>query len=103
MTRLPPWVREGLLPLLARLALSAEFVVAAQGKALGWLAGRLRSGAGGAAWGLIGPVHVTLGVPHCALELPAGAIVIVCARLAWLLTMNTIGPAPTVLGDTDTR
>ena len=33
---LPAWVRDGLLPLLARFALSAEFVIAALGKATGW-------------------------------------------------------------------
>jgi putative oxidoreductase len=32
----PEWLMMGLLPLLARLAISAEFVIAALGKTLGW-------------------------------------------------------------------
>ena len=34
--QLPAWLLDGLLPLLARFALSAEFVIAALGKATGW-------------------------------------------------------------------
>ena len=33
---LPAWLLDGLLPLAARFALSAEFVIAALGKATGW-------------------------------------------------------------------
>jgi len=33
---LPAWLLDGLLPLAARLLLSAEFVIAALGKATGW-------------------------------------------------------------------
>lgn len=32
----PDWLMWGLLPLVARLAITAEFVIAALGKALGW-------------------------------------------------------------------
>jgi putative oxidoreductase len=32
----PVWLELGLLPLLARLAIAAEFIIAALGKALGW-------------------------------------------------------------------
>jgi len=36
LTRWPAWAMEGLFPLLARLFLCAEFIVAANGKAFDW-------------------------------------------------------------------
>ena len=51
------------------------------------------------AWGLIGPVLAS-GWPA---EAPAGRIASDSAWVAWLVMMNSTGPAPTVDGDTDTR
>jgi hypothetical protein len=62
--------------------------------------------------GLIGPVHASAEelaeqagafVTGWAAAPFAGRIVSDSAWLAWLVTMKTIGPAPTELGDSDTR
>jgi hypothetical protein len=49
------------------------------------------------AWGVIGPV------PATEVPLPAGAIVSDSVRVAWFVTMKVTGPAPTELGETETR
>src|SRR5690242_3161745 len=51
------------------------------------------------AWGVVGPVSASA----CEAETPAGRIVIDTAWLAWLVTMNTTGPAPVADGETETR
>ena len=48
-------------------------------------------------WGLIGAV-LAIGWSWPDLEMASDS-----ARLAWLVTMNTTGPAPMADGETDTR